>query len=553
MRIKLLLISLLLNFSLFAQQNNWNLAKPLDNLTLVSTFGELRPDHFHSGLDFSGHGHTGDPVYAIDDGYISRISVSSDGYGNALYITHPNGKKSVYGHLLRFIPVIQQYVEHEQYKQWKFEITIYPQPGLFKVKKGQIIGYVGSTGRSYGPHLHFEIRNALLDYPMNPLLFIHGISDHTPPRIFRYAVYPATDTSLVQGRKRKIILPATHTTEITTFGPVYFGIETYDFTDGHYNRKAVYDVRLFVDDSMLLWYRFDKFLFSHTRDVNTLMDYSAYIHKKFKIQRSLITPGNRLCIYKLHTNNGIFNPWPGRHKITYVVSDFFGNKARITFWINALAHTTIKPATKHNYTVIPYGKAFRLDTSCLTLIVSDTALYDSLHFHYSVLSNNFDNLSPLFLIQDYGTPLRWPIELRFRIKPKTDTNHLVVAYIDYKGNTHSLVTSIKNGQAIALSRRFGKFYLTHDTIKPQVKLISSWQLTKGQKLIFKISDNMSGIALYRVFVNRRWALFAYDAKTSTLSDIVSDRDFIKGKNHVRVYLSNHAGNIKTRDFLITVR
>ena len=552
MRIKALLVSLLLSISLIAQNNTWQPVKPLDNLTLVSTFGELRPDHFHSGLDFSGHGHTGDPVYAIDDGYISRIKVSADGYGNALYIIHPNGKKSVYGHLLRYAPDIQKFVEQKQYKRQEFEITIYPEPGLLRVKKGQIIGYVGNTGRSYGPHLHFEIRDAFLDYPLNPLLYIHGLHDNTPPRIIRYAVYPATDTSLVQGRHKKIILSASRPTTINTYGPVYFGIETYDFINGHYSKKAVYDVRLLIDDSLWLWYRFDKFLFSHTRDVNTLMDYQAYIQHKFKIQRSLITPGNRLCIYRLRTNNGIYTPTPGRHKITYIVSDFYGNKARLTFWINALAQGSFKPLDNSNYTTIPYGKKFTLDTAGLTVVIPDSALYDSIHFHFTVLENNYTLLSPLYQVHDYGTPLRWPIELRFKVKPGQDTAHLVAVYLDEKGKPSALETHMRGSQAIAHSRRFGKFYLTRDTTPPEIKLLSPWQVSMGQKIVFKITDNLSQIKDYNIYVNRRWALFAYDAKTSTLSAKVSGRHFVKGKNHVKVVITDSAGNKKKRDFLITV-
>ncbi len=552
MRATFLLISLLLSISLRAQDSLWNLVKPLDNLTLVSTFGELRPNHFHSGLDFSGHGHTGDPVYAIDDGYISRISVSADGYGNALYIIHPNGKKSVYGHLLRFVPQIQQYVRQEQNKRQTFEIKLYPEPGLFKVKKGQIIGYLGNTGRSYGPHLHFEIRDAFLDYPLNPLLFINGLHDNTPPRILRYAVYPATDTSVVQGRHRKIILPASRPTTINTYGPVYFGIETFDFTNSHYSRKAVYDVRLFIDDSLWLWYRFDKFLFSHTRDVNTLMDYASYVKNKFKIQRSIITPGNRLCIYRHKANNGIYQPTPGRHKIIYIISDFYGNKTRFNFWLNALEGSPVKPKDNRNYTLIPYGKKFRLDTTGLTLIIPDSALYDSVHFHFHIATAPFQALSPLYKIQDYGTPLRWPIELRFKLISGTDTSHLVAVYIDYKGKTQALPIHITGKQAITFSKQFGQFYLIRDTISPDIQLISPWQVAMGQKIVFKISDNLGEITDYKVFVNRQWTLFAYDARTSTLSAQVSSRHFIKGKNHVRIYVTDMVGNTRKRDFLITV-
>ena len=552
-KINIVIICLITSFITLAQSNkNWNIAKPLDQLILVSTFGEIRTNHFHSGLDFSGRGKKGDPIYAIDNGYISKIKVSANGYGNAIYIIHPNGKKSVYGHLDRFANEIQNLVVKEQYKRQQFELDLYLEPETFKINKGQIIGYVGNTGYSYGPHLHFEIRNAFLDFPINALKFFPWIKDNVPPKIIRYAIYPATDTSFVNYKQKKIILPSSNKKIIHTYGPIYFGIETYDYINNHYSRKGVYDVKIFIDDSLWMWYRFDKILFKNSKDVNTLIDYASFINNNFKIQRTLITPGNRLCIYRVSHNRGIFIPNIGLHKIKYVISDFHGNKTYLTFYIKALAKKP-KAIKKYKYKLINYGQEFRLDTNKFTLIIPDSALYDSIHFNFSIETSK-NAYSPIYNIQNYQTPLRYPIKLIFTLPQNTtELNKFLIVYIDHKGNKQSLKTHIKSSHAIAYSYKFGKFYLSRDTIKPQIKAITPLQLSFGQRLIFKIKDNFGKIKNYKVIVNRKWTLFGYDAKTSTLSTKIDTKHFVKGPNHVAVYITDLAGNTKKRDFLLTVK
>ena len=74
-------------------------------LILSGSFAELRSNHFHSGMDIKTQGVTGQAVSAAAKGYISRISVSPTGFGNALYINHPNGTTTVYGHLFKLNPL----------------------------------------------------------------------------------------------------------------------------------------------------------------------------------------------------------------------------------------------------------------------------------------------------------------------------------------------------------------------------------------------------------------------------------------------------------------
>ena len=145
---------------------------PMDiPLSAAGYFGELRPNHFHSGVDFRTEKREGIPVYATADGFVSRIKISTVGYGKAIYIDHPNGYTTVYGHLQSAAPAIQEVINKEEYLQKNYEIEIIPQPNEIPVKKGDLIAYSGNTGGSSGPHLHFEFRDTKTEQVINPMLF----------------------------------------------------------------------------------------------------------------------------------------------------------------------------------------------------------------------------------------------------------------------------------------------------------------------------------------------------------------------------------------------
>ncbi|MBL7918333.1 MAG: M23 family metallopeptidase, partial [Bacteroidia bacterium] len=204
---KLSYLLFILSKSLFAQNNGF--VFPLQEpISLVGNYGELRPNHFHAGLDFSTQGRTGLPVMAAASGYVSRIKVSAVGYGKAVYITHPNGKVTVYGHLTSYIPEIAIIVKSAQYKNESFEVELLPGKDEIKIKAGQIIGYSGNTGNSTGPHLHFEIRDEITETPINPLLY-YKVPDTYKPTITHLGLYNMEDTTSPKFIKSLPINPKT--------------------------------------------------------------------------------------------------------------------------------------------------------------------------------------------------------------------------------------------------------------------------------------------------------------------------------------------------------
>lgn len=156
-------------------------------LSFSGGFGELRKNHFHTGLDFRTAGQTGLPVYAVNDGSVSRLAVSPSGYGHALYLLHPDGHTTVYGHLSHFDSKLENYVEEQQYRLKQFAVDLAVPAGLFSFKKGEIIARSGNTGSSGGPHLHFEVRETVSEKPLNPLFYL---------RLFWIRVHPESMPSI---------------------------------------------------------------------------------------------------------------------------------------------------------------------------------------------------------------------------------------------------------------------------------------------------------------------------------------------------------------------
>ncbi len=546
--------------------------QPLSRLRLVSTFGELRLNHLHSGLDFSGFHRIGMPVYAIDSGYVSRIKISRSGYGKALYITHYNGQTSVYGHLDRFSDTIENLVEQKQYEAQKYEITLYFRDGQIPVQKGQIIGYVGNSGYSMAPHLHFEIRDAILDFPMNPLKLGFKLTDTKPPKILRLAVYPATDTSLVNGANNSLIFTPRANVTVNTYGAVYFGIEAYDYVDGNSSRKGIYSLKMSIDGQMVFWIRFDRFFFQNTRYVNTLIDYKSYLLHRWKIIRTYITPNNRLCIYLRKQNNGVYNLSPGRHEVKFRVSDYFGNTSSYKFFVNVLPQATTRHQEHQGY-FVEWDKNFSIDTLGLKLTIPAQSLYENTYIQIdtTTVKTSLPVLSPIYKIASPYIPLQKPINIEIRTNTYFLDNKLIIIRIDHKGKTaaiqssatfnplnitqiQSIVNPSKPHQTIVQGKsyEFGLFFISFDTTRPQIQLISPKTIGFNQKLIFKTTDNLSGIKTYNGYVNGKWTLFEYDAKSNQLLTRINKKHFKPGQNQVKIIITDNCNNTNTKTFQISV-
>jgi hypothetical protein len=532
---------------------------PVDfQILLAGSFGEVRKNHFHSGIDIRTEGVTGKPVRAVADGYISRVNVSPVGFGKALYITHPNGYTSVYGHLQGFNSLIGGWVKAQQYKQESFEADIAVQPGVLSVKKGDIIAYSGNSGSSGGPHLHFELRDAATQETINPLLFGLPVRDLIPPRIYSIKIYPYGENSLVNlagnplflnvsGSDGNYFINAKDTIKVS--GNIFFGIQAFDFMNDSGMKNGVTIIELRIDTALCFYQHLERFAFSETRYVNSVIDYPAFIRSDQKIQRSFIAPNNKLSIFGKAAQKGVVNFSDSKpHKVEYVVKDIFGNTSRCSFWVKS--HPPI-PAGRYKEkiaegTLFSCKSVNKFSNSDLLLELPQDALYEDLDFHYSSSAPVKGSYSKVHHLQDEYTPIQSLCTLSIKAKglPEKLRSKALIVKVAENGKFSARAGKWEDGHVITQIREFGDYTISVDTIPPVIRAVNilpGKKLTKQKTIAMKISDDLSGVKTYRGTLNGKWILMDYDAKSQLLTYQFDER-LQAGKNDFKLVVKDGVGN-----------
>ena len=325
--------------------------------SLAGGLGDLRPNHFHAGLDIRTGGREGLDVHAAADGYVSRIAVFTGGYGNVIFIKHPNGLTTVYGHLKTLNDTLGTYLRTQQYQKKTFEIDLRPAPGQFPVTKGEVIAASGNTGGSGGPHLHFEIRDAN-DNLINPLLYgFSEIRDDVPPYFERVALKTMTATSRINGEYQRVSYAPvrradgtyTITQPITASGLVGMEVLGYDKTSGSPYRNGISCLEIRLDGREVFAYNMNSFPNEKTRFMNIHENYEVEQTNGQRYHRGYIADGNILDLYKLQNNVAYRGRLPlldGKpHEVTLTLYDAYDNSAQLTFTILPETATTPPPIT----------------------------------------------------------------------------------------------------------------------------------------------------------------------------------------------------------------
>jgi len=396
---------------------------------LAGNFGELRPNHFHAGIDIKTQGKTGLPVFAAADGFISRIAISPVGYGNALYIDHPNGTTTVYGHLEKFFPPVAEYIRRIQYEKEQFAIDQIVPTGTFQVRKGEQIAWSGNAGSSGGPHLHFEIRRTKEEIILNPLLFNMPVKDKLRPLIQCIMVYPVSEDASVNGKQTpqrfdvmKIKTGNGYQLKINQAIPVYgkvgFGIQSVDLLDGNPNKCGIYSIKLSVDNQLIYSFKMDHFAIDESKYVNSHMDYALAINSGRRLYRTWLEPGNKLDIYDKVEKRGIFNATDGKiHQVSYEVSDVYGNTSVLSFKIQS---REIKlPALKRKGEFFKYNRKNKIDNEDLEFTIPEGALYDDVNFQYIKKPALPKFYSPVYQLHNSTVPLQFCLPLAHKSRKFT--------------------------------------------------------------------------------------------------------------------------------------
>ncbi len=535
--------------TLFISNINFGISQEIDFHTpidapfdLSGTFGEFR-SRFHTGIDFKSRGVQGQKIFSIEDGYVSRIEVNNYGYGKVIYIDHLNGFTSVYAHLKNFSPELDEYVKSELYKSKRNSIKKFPKKNQLRINKGEVIGYSGNTGRSFGPHLHFEIRDTKSQDAINPLMFNYSYKDDERP-IIRGLYIINENNSLVRNspirKKVKKINDSTYTVDDFEYnGKIGIGLDIYDIQYKNlYNQNGVYKVELFIDSTLKYSYKMDKIKFSENHYKKIMYDYLSLAQKNKKVLK-IYTPRNSdLSFLKNNKFNGIINSDSIRNNSLLVrVSDWNGNSSSIKF--NIKANDSISRRSSYNGIEILTNQNYTLNKNSSIIEIGKNTFYDDLLMNISYQSDTLN-------LGKEKDPFRSSITIKLPHKI-SDTLELRQSFVGKIINRKiSYISSKKNKSYIyASTSSLGEYIISKDTLKPDIKPINFTKKSNikvKNTLKLRLKDDLSGIKNYSSYFNGNWALFEYEPKSNMIFHNLSDGIIKDGENELIIKYEDGVGN-----------
>lgn len=527
-------------------------SNPLEvDLVLSGTFGELRSNHFHSGLDIKTQQREGLNILASATGYVSRINVAAYGYGKALYIQHPNGYTTVYGHLQKFSPEIEAYIKKLQYAKESYEVEVYPEAGVLPVNQGDLVAFSGNTGGSGGPHLHFEIRDDS-QRPMNPKLFGINVKDTQSPSITSLYAYPLGEEAHINGsanRQRLRLIPVPdgsfRTEQINACGDIGFGISAYDKQDGAANNNGVYKIEATLNGDVVFEMNMDRFSFNETRHLNQLIDYEYFSNNKSRIKQLFVGPNNPLSIYNNVVNNGVVNVIDSLNYIYSIkVLDHSGNEKVVRIPVKGNQPGNIQPKKKlETEYYVNANQAFSAEENGVDIYIPKGSLY-----YDTFLDIKFKGDTVYFHKDD--TAIHSNITIGFDVSKYApeEREKMFIARLGYGGRPFYNSTTKKGNRFTSGIRTFGNYTLAADAKPPVITPVNfktgQW-ISGNNTLVLRISDDLSGIKSYRATVNGKFILMEYEYKNNTLTHYFADGVVTDAENNLKVIVTDNVGNSST--------
>ena len=542
---KISLIFLLFSISLLSSQKDQSkLISPLDiPLAISGTFGEIRSSHFHAGLDIKTGGKQGLKVRTVLDGSVSRIRVSTTGYGKAVYIDHPNGTTSVYAHLKNFSPKIESYIKEAQYEKESYIIEKFPKNEL-AVLKGEVIGFSGNTGGSSGPHLHFEIRDTKNQMPFNPMIFNIDVVDTKKPVIQKLFLFHENnfgeDIITQKIELEKISDGLYKAPKIYTLGKIGIGLQMYDNQDlSLFNKNGIHSIKIFMDDKIISDYNYNNIKFDDSQYLNLLIDYKEFKSKKIRVQK-LFNPNNsNISFIDKDEKNGKFSIEENKsYDLLIEISDFKKNTSRIEMKITGRETNFIHPTIE--------GELILPENEYLFKFKDQTVHLKKNTFYYPTRLNVYKDHDSIKINPDISLFKKsFSIEFFANKYDSISKRQSFIARLNKKKKIAYSPTIIKDSIFISKSVQAGTYFLAKDSIPPKIKPINfkknQW-LSKSKFLKVKIEDDLSGIKSYEGEINGKWILFEYEPKNKNLTYNFNDLKFKSGKQDLKLKVTDNVGN-----------
>ena len=519
---------------------------------IVANFGELRPNHYHMGLDCRTDQKENVPVYASADGYIAKIKIEPFGFGRCIYINHPNGLTTLYAHLNAFEPALEKYVTQQQYnlQQWKVFLDI--PANLFPVKQGDYIAASGNTGGSQGPHTHFEIRDTKTDKCLNGMMFGLPIPDKVPPEIIRLAVYDRTISTYDQTPKLYVLKKANGAYIVVggkitaASNKVSFALTMQDKNSLSSNPNGVYAAAVIDNGKQISRFELDSISYAETRYFNAHIDYKTRANGGPWLQYLSPLPGYENFIYKTENQGIVVFSDSEKHTINIVVADANGNQSKLNFVIESPKRLFVKKESVFTQKFVPnYLNVF--DNDKVKFYLSENALYDTVHFVYKELPSAEGK--SIYLLMNATIPVQtyFPVSIKetFVIE---DTGKIIMER--FYGNKKDFAKAqYNNGWYTASFREFGNFQLLIDRQPPTIVPVGfrdGMNAAGLKRILFQIKDNTEDIVNFTALLDGKWLRFSNDKGINFVYSF--DEKCGIGEHELKISATDQVGNTTAKTY-----
>lgn len=518
---RVMILTFMLAMTLLANSKNMPKSQyqsPVNyTISLAGNFGEPRPNHFHGGTDIKTDRVEGKPIFSIGDGYISHVTIGIGGFGNAVYVHHPQGHTSIYAHLQRFIPQVTALVRKWQYEHHCVEGEIRFRPTDFPVAKGQLLAFSGNTGASQAPHLHLEIHDNKTYNMLDPLGFIgDNIVDHVSPIAHAMMAYPQENQGVFNGSDEAQYFNFTANNvsqELTAWGKVGFGLWANDYMEESTNNFGIRKTEFYVDGHLLFHSDVNDIPVSDNLQVNAWGDYDHYSKSHVWYMRSFLLPGITLPICSADENRGIIDFKEERpYRFTYILSDFKGNKSEYTFTVIGKKTPIHRTKLAHPLHTLVWNRLNNYQLPGLQLQVPSRYLVENavLTPRVSTKENSF---SSSFQLSEKSIALLKHCKLSLQVKKEVkDPSKL---YIISHSKTDKFVGGeYKDGWVTAKILDLNAEYeLAYDVNAPKI----DYEGHNGDVIRFNLTDEESGIKHFEGSIDGHFVLFEKVGRSSFIA------------------------------------